>query len=189
MVYFGPHTVKLILRPSVTSSGRTFRNSRMQAWLSASLPKPDTTVWTTSFHPVICIARMAKQTHSWVRMGRGPAAKTFRSPRTWSRSSGNALVGICWMSYVIFARQYQTLHAREFVAVTLPLNVVAANIWCSASTRDCKIPIVICQASVCHSCQLGWSHRRGTVTTYRLLELLQVQVRRLFLFSLSIAHS
>jgi len=65
----------------------------MHAWLSASLPSAATTFGTTSFHPVICIARIAKQTHSWVRIGRGPLANDFRAAKTWSRSAGNESVG------------------------------------------------------------------------------------------------
>lgn len=70
----GPHTVKVIFRPSVTSSGRTRRNSSMQAWLDGSLPSVDTTIGMTSFHSSIWIARIARQTHSCVRIGRGPGA-------------------------------------------------------------------------------------------------------------------
>ena len=52
----------------------------MQAWLSASLPIVETTIGTTSFHSVICIAKIAKHTHSWIRIGRGPVAKAFKAP-------------------------------------------------------------------------------------------------------------
>jgi hypothetical protein len=44
-------TLRLILRPSVTSSGRILRNSRTQS--PALLPRADPTVARTSFHSVI----------------------------------------------------------------------------------------------------------------------------------------
>lgn len=64
------HTVRLIFRPSVTSSGRILRNSKTQS--PPSLPTAEPTVARTSFHAVIWIARLAKQTHSWVLIGFGP---------------------------------------------------------------------------------------------------------------------
>ncbi len=64
------HTVRLILRPSVTSSGRILRNSKTQS--PASFPSAEPTVAKTFFHVAICIARLAKQIHSWVWIGLGP---------------------------------------------------------------------------------------------------------------------
>jgi hypothetical protein len=46
----------------------------MHAWLSTSFPSADTTVWRTFFQDLICIARMAKQTHNWTLTGLGPGA-------------------------------------------------------------------------------------------------------------------
>lgn len=56
------HTPRLILRPSVTSSGKIFKNSRTQS--PALLPKADPTVAKTSFQDSIWIAKLAKHTHS-----------------------------------------------------------------------------------------------------------------------------
>jgi hypothetical protein len=64
------HTVRLILRPSVTSSGRILRNSKTQS--PASFPSAEPTVANTFFHVAICIARLAKLMHSWVCIGLGP---------------------------------------------------------------------------------------------------------------------
>lgn len=58
------HTETLILRPSVTSSGRIRRKSSRQSPPSKLLPTVDPTVPTTSFHEVNWIARLAKQTES-----------------------------------------------------------------------------------------------------------------------------
>ena len=64
------HTVRLIFRPSVTSSGKILRNSKTQS--PAWSPSAEPTVANTSFHAVICMARLAKQTHSCVWIGLGP---------------------------------------------------------------------------------------------------------------------
>jgi hypothetical protein len=75
----------------------------MQLWLATSLPREETTVWSTFFHDCICMARMAKHTHSWTRTGFGPAANFFRSTRICSRKAGSSLSEICVeRSYVIF---------------------------------------------------------------------------------------
>jgi hypothetical protein len=60
----GPHTDKVIFRPSVTSSGRIRKKSRRQAWLCTSLPIVETTVPKTFFHDRIWMAKMAKHTQS-----------------------------------------------------------------------------------------------------------------------------
>jgi hypothetical protein len=69
-----PRTDKVIFRPSVTSSGRTRKKSRMQAWLSGLSLSDWTTEGSTSFQSFIWIAKIAKHTQSWTRMGLGPAA-------------------------------------------------------------------------------------------------------------------
>lgn len=66
------HTERLILRPSIASSGRTLRNSRTHSMPLGSLPSVETTDCRTSFHSNIWIAKFAKHTHSCVRMGFGP---------------------------------------------------------------------------------------------------------------------
>jgi hypothetical protein len=68
------HTDKVILRPSVTSSGNTRRKSKMAAWLSGLLLRALTTDAKTSSQSFIWMARMAKQTQSCTRIGFGPAA-------------------------------------------------------------------------------------------------------------------
>ena len=102
-VCFGPHTDKVILRPSVTSSGSTRRKSRMQAWLATSFPRVDTTVGSTSFHDCIWMARMARHTHSWTRTGLGPGANFLSSSRIWLRRAGRS-ASETWVprSYVIW---------------------------------------------------------------------------------------
>lgn len=97
-----PRTERFILRPSVTSSGRTLRKSRMAAWLCTSLPRVETTVGKTSFQVLICIASIAKQTQSCTRTGLGPAANFFKSSKSWSRRVGKSPSGTCVArSYVI----------------------------------------------------------------------------------------
>ena len=74
----------------------------MQAWLSTSLPREDTTEGRTSFHSFIWMASVAKHTQSCTRTGLGPLAYCFRSRSTWLRSAGRSLSGICVArSYVI----------------------------------------------------------------------------------------
>lgn len=98
-----PRTERLILRPSVTSSGRTLRKSKMAAWLCTSLPRVETTVGKTSFQVLICIASIAIQTQSCTRTGLGPAANFFRSSRSWSRRAGRSPSVTCVVrSYVIY---------------------------------------------------------------------------------------
>jgi hypothetical protein len=46
----------------------------MQAWLSTWLPSVETTNGKTSFHSFICIASIARHTHSWTLIGLGPGA-------------------------------------------------------------------------------------------------------------------
>lgn len=97
-----PRTERFILRPSVTSSGRTLRKSRMAEWLCTSLPRAETTVGKTPFQVLICIASMAKQTQSCTRTGLGPAANFFKSNKSWSRRVGKSPSGTCVVrSYVI----------------------------------------------------------------------------------------
>ena len=73
------------MRPSVTSSGRIFKNSSTQS--PALLPNADPTVANTSFHATIWMAKLARHTQSWVWMGRGPDAKATSRPSTESRKA------------------------------------------------------------------------------------------------------
>ena len=74
----------------------------MQAWLSTSFPRAETTVDSTSFHVCIWMARIARQTHSWTRTGLGPGAYFLSSSRISPRSAGRSASDI-WVarSYVI----------------------------------------------------------------------------------------
>ncbi len=168
----GPHTDRLILRPSVTSSGSTRRKSRMQAWLSTSLPREESTVGRTSFQSIICIARMARHTHSWTRTGFGPGANFFRRTRTWSRRAGRSLSGT-WVarSYVIWQQTSDCVGISQrpgaSSAHTLPFSVVAVKSHASGSAADWRMAMAMFQASFCRgNCQGGAGRpaMRGTPT-------------------------
>lgn len=126
----GPRTERFILRPSVTSSGRTLRKSRMAEWLCTSLPRAETTVGKTSFQVLICIANIAKQTQSCTRTGLGPAANFFKSSKSWSRRVGKSLSGT-WVvrSYVIYS---------VIISCELPPN-------CPSSTRKAYLSLQCCR--------------------------------------------
>ena len=94
----GPHTVRVILRPSVTSSGRTLRNSSITAWLDGSLPNVERIIGSTSFHSVIWTARMARQTHSCVRIGLEPVEYSFKYESSCERRPARDSRGMVAMS-------------------------------------------------------------------------------------------
>ncbi len=67
----------------------------MQAWLSTSSPRAETTVERTSFQVVIWIASIAKHTHSWTLTGFGPPAKRLRRTSIWPRKAGRSASETC----------------------------------------------------------------------------------------------
>ncbi len=60
----------------------------MQAWLSTSFPREDTTVDRTSFQFVIWIASIARQTQSWTLTGFGPQQTASGALVIWPRRAG-----------------------------------------------------------------------------------------------------
>lgn len=164
-------TVRAILRPCVTSSGRTRRKSKTQGSVAGSEPRALTTSLRTSFHSVICMARFARHTHSCRRMGLGPAWNIARFRMMDARSSGSCARGTWWRSYTIWHSQHvPTLQEQQ---PTFPLSVVAAKSLAAASAEFASsIASVVVHAS---SCDISAPHAscKCAHATYRLLELFQ----------------
>ena len=94
-------TERLNLRPSVTSSGRILRNSRMQEMLVGSEPNVDMTEGSTSCQSVMRIASWARQMFSCVRISLRPLLYCLSRFRTESLNAVTASLGSWRRSYTI----------------------------------------------------------------------------------------
>ena len=134
-------TLRLIFRPSVTSSGRTWRNSSTQAMLCASVPRVDTTSCMTSFHSIICIARLARQTHNCVLIGLGPAPKFESRDRRVYRKEARDSRGSWCRSYVIYGCEL----AKEPKGTRMVLPCLSALWQQIAGHLQSRSALVACQ--------------------------------------------
>ena len=96
------------------------------------------------------MARMARHTQSWTRIGLGPGAKCFRSRRIWVRRAGSSFAGT-WVerSYVICKESITRGYSACSKLQTFPRRVMAAKRVASGSASDCRIPIMVAQESFC----------------------------------------
>lgn len=116
------HTERLILRPSVTSSGKIRRKSSRQSPPSLLLPTAEPTELSTSFHAVFSMANLARHTQSCVRIGRGPARYNCRRDRSESRKGVRASGGNWWRSWVIWHSESALESSNRAKEPDLPLQ-------------------------------------------------------------------
>src|SRR5947207_475726 len=67
-----PYTVRIILRPSYTSSGKTARNWRRASRESSVVPHACTTSGMTALQDLSCKPSAAIETQIWIIITRGP---------------------------------------------------------------------------------------------------------------------